>query len=283
VYPDGHNPPKPNNWRDIQETLARSRPLLSPSEFTDEYHAKFLRANAYASSESKVTETVISFIEGNDEDVGCMAGGIAFRNLDHLTDGTLVPGNPDRYHGARLEQVNERIQKDLGGQIIPSTQHDRPVAPNFFLAVKGPTGSHTVAERQACYDGALGARGMHSLQEYGKDEPDFDNKAYTISSTYEHGFLSIFVIHPSNAHGRTEYYMTQLASLSLIHDVETFRQAVTWYRNARDWAKEQRNDAIRRANERITRDVDSSTTEGSLSTVDNSVNNDSARTSVSGK
>jgi hypothetical protein len=58
---------------------------------------------------------------------------------------------------------------------VPFTQQDLPIAPNFFLAAKGPDGSASVAKRQACYDGALGARGIHSLQEYGKDEPVFDN------------------------------------------------------------------------------------------------------------
>lgn len=81
----------------------------------------------------------------------------------HLTDGTLVPGNPDRYFGARPEQLDRQIRDELNDQIIPSTQHDFPMAPNFFLAVKGPDGSASVAKKQACYDGALGARGMHSL------------------------------------------------------------------------------------------------------------------------
>ncbi|KAI0187943.1 hypothetical protein F4808DRAFT_466292 [Astrocystis sublimbata] len=46
-------------------------------------------------------------------------------------------------------------------RIVPSTQPDLPVAPNFFLAAKGPDGSLAVVERQACYDGALG--GIRSL------------------------------------------------------------------------------------------------------------------------
>lgn len=36
---------------------------------------------------------------------------------------------------------------------------DKPVAPNFYLEVKEPDGLAAMAQRQACYDGAIGARG----------------------------------------------------------------------------------------------------------------------------
>jgi len=49
---------------------------------------------------------VISVIEGKIRDAKCISGGIPFTNLNHLMDGTLVPGNPDRYYGARPEQLD---------------------------------------------------------------------------------------------------------------------------------------------------------------------------------
>jgi hypothetical protein len=45
-------------------------------------------------------------IEGNVGDRKCAARQVPFTNLDHLTDGTLVPGNPDLYYGARPEQLD---------------------------------------------------------------------------------------------------------------------------------------------------------------------------------
>jgi hypothetical protein len=66
-------------------------------------------------------------------------------------DSTLVPGNPDIYYGTRPEQLNRRVRDELSGHIIPSTQDDLPITPNFFLAAKGPDGSLTVAGRQASY------------------------------------------------------------------------------------------------------------------------------------
>ena len=67
---------------------------------------------------------MIPIIEGDIRDAKCVAGGIPFTNLDHLTDGTLVPGNPDIYYGARPEQLARRVRNELSGHIIPSTQED---------------------------------------------------------------------------------------------------------------------------------------------------------------
>jgi hypothetical protein len=58
-----------------------------------------------------------------------------------ITDGSIVPGNPDLCYGSRPEQVNQKARKDLDGYIVPFTQRDLPVATNFFLEVKGPDGS----------------------------------------------------------------------------------------------------------------------------------------------
>jgi hypothetical protein len=97
--------------------------------------------------EKQVIISVISIIEGDIRDAKCVSGGIPFTNLDHLTDGTLVPGNPDIYYGARHEQLDRRVRKELSGHIIPSTQDDLPIAPNFLLAAKGPDGSLAMAGR----------------------------------------------------------------------------------------------------------------------------------------
>ena len=252
-YPDGRVLAKPNNRQEIKQRLAQPRPSLSPSKFSEEAHEEFIRADAHASKEKQVTKSVIPIIEGEIKDAKCVSGGIPFTNLDHLTDGTLVPGNPDLYYGARPEQLNRRVRDELSGQIIPSKQHDLPITPNFVLAAKGPNGSLAVAGRQACYDGALGARGMHSLQSYRQEKPIYDNNAYTITSVYHSGVLRMYTSHPvppTDPEGRSEYCMDQLGVYAMIHNRETFCQGATAFRNASDWTKEQRNEAIRRANER---------------------------------
>lgn len=126
--------------------------------------------------------------------------------------------------------------------------------PNFFLAAKGPDGSAAVARRQACYDGALGARGIHSLQSYGQVDLTHDTNAYTISSIYHDGTLKMYTSHPiqpTSRGRRPEYVMHQLKGWSMTSDFETFRKGATYYRNGQDWAMEQRDEAIRRANERV--------------------------------
>ena len=75
--------------------------------------------------------------------------------------------------------------------IVPIKHADVPVAPNLFLEAKGPGGAAHVARRQACLDGAYGARAMHSLQSYGKEEPVYDGDAYTYSSTYHAHLASL--------------------------------------------------------------------------------------------
>ncbi|KAI9889132.1 MAG: hypothetical protein M1814_005794 [Vezdaea aestivalis] len=253
-FPDGRIPPQPANWETINQRLAQRRPSLSPSRFSDDEFRAFKRANALAPKEKQVIASVIPFIEGDIKDAKCVSGGIPLTSLDPLTDGTLVPGNPDIYYGARPEQLDQRVRNELRAHIIPSTQADLPIVPNFFLEVKGPDGLPAVAKRQASYSGALGARGIHSLQSYGQDNAPYFNNAYTVTSTYHDGTLKMFTSHPTqpvSSGSRPEYFMHLLNSWSMIGRPEAFRQAATYYRNGRDWAKEQRDVAIRQANEKV--------------------------------
>ncbi|KZZ98714.1 hypothetical protein AAL_03232 [Moelleriella libera RCEF 2490] len=253
AYPDGSRPQPPDNMDEIKRALECHRSSLSPSVFSDGAFDSFQDADTHAAKEAQVMARVIPIIEGKLEDPKCTAGQIQFNNLDHLTDGSLVAGNPDVYYGARPEQLQQELRKHVSGQVEPSTQDHLPVAPNFFLQVKGPDGSLSVATRQACYDGTLGARGIRSLQSYGQSELPCDNKAYTLTSTYHGGQLKMYTVHPLPKYTLGEnpgFAMTQVKTWALTGDADTFRQGVRAYRNGRDWAKRQRDDAINRANKR---------------------------------
>jgi hypothetical protein len=252
-YPDSRVPLEPDNLEEINQRLAQPRPSLSPSQFSNKKFKEFKRADAHVSKENKTTKRVIPIIEGKITDNKCVKGEVLFTNLKPLTNDMLTAAKPDLYYGARPEQLDRRVRDELSGHIIPSTQDDLPIAPNFFLAAKGPDGTAAVARRQACYDGALGARGIHSLQSYGEDEPVHDNNAYAITSIYSDGQLKMYTSHPTqptSPKGRPEYCMTQLNTWGMTGNLDTFRQGATAYRNARNWTKEQRDEAIRRANER---------------------------------
>ncbi|KAI9659670.1 MAG: hypothetical protein M1829_006578 [Trizodia sp. TS-e1964] len=256
TFPDGSDVPLPINWWKLKERLARPRRDLSnlgAKEFRE-----FQKAIGNATMESEVQEAAVPAIQGEGRDIMCRSGRIAFRNLRPLTDGTIVPGNPDVYYGARHEQLDLRVHNELSKQIIPSPHGNRPIVPNFFLAVKGPEGSDGVARRQCLYDGSLGARGMQRLQTYGQTEPVFDNTARTLSSVFSNGILRMHTIHtaePASSCGRPSYYMNELSTFPMSSDIHTFRLGATYYRNGLDWAEEMRNEAIERANELVKNSV----------------------------
>ncbi|OAQ58281.1 hypothetical protein VFPPC_12599 [Pochonia chlamydosporia 170] len=253
-YPDGRLPQEPDNMDEIRQVLAQPRASLSPSKFSNEDFRKFERTDAQAAKEREVTTNVIPIIEGDVGDKKCIAGEIPFTNLEHLTDGTLVPGNPDLYYGARPEQLHRTVRRELSNYIIPSTQHDLPIVPNYLFQAKGPDGSLSVATRQASYDGALGARAFHCLQSYKQPEPKYDNNAYTLTSLYHGGQLKMYTTHPIPPlidGAQPGFVMTQINSWSVTGNRDAFRQGATAFRNGRDWAKRQRDNAINEANERV--------------------------------
>lgn len=151
-----------------------------------------------------------------------------------------MSGNPDFYHGAHPEVLKREIRDELSDLIIPSTQHDLPIVPNNSTAVKGPDGTLAVARRQACYDGAFGARSMQSVQSFRQTEPLYDGKAYAFTSISYGGNLKIFtsyVTEPASPEARPEYHMHQIRPFSMSDSPETWRQGATMYRNAIDPAK----------------------------------------------
>ena len=271
-HPDGSDTPQPENWEEINERLARPRPSLSPSKFSGPNFKKFKRANANARKEKQVTTSVIPIIEGEIQDARCVSGGIRFTNLAPLTDENLASGNPDIYYGARPEQLDRRVrnepfQGNLSDRVVPSTQHDLPILPNFLLAAKGPDGSLAVAGRQACYDGALGARAMNAVQSYQHQEPFYDGKAYTITSIYHGGQLKMYTSHPTKPAipgDRPEYIMSPINAWGMTGNIETFRKGATAYRNLRDWTKEQRDNAIKQANDNVRTSAELSTSNTGL-------------------
>jgi hypothetical protein len=254
VYPAGHkypDNPAPSNMDEINRILKEPRRSLSPSQFSNKEFREFQQANADVHNENDVTHVEIPIIQGNIKDGKCFGRGVSFGNLDSLIEGA-APGNPDLFYGARPDDLDLRIRNKLGRFIMPSTQKEIPLAPNFFLAAKGPDGSAAVANRQACYHGALGARGMQKLQSYGQSAPVYDQNAYTITSTYHYGTLNMYTTHiaPPAGSGPPEYYMTQCDGFSLTGNLETCRQGFTAFRNAREWTEKKRDQFISDANER---------------------------------
>ena len=263
-YPDDTKPTKPDNFADIHRRLRVPRPSLALSRGSlEKEYEEFIELNDNAARAQLVVKDILPVLEGKRKACFNTDGGHPFNNLAPLTDGTLANAKPDFYHGASPNQLKPGIREQLNSHIMPSTQSSRPVAPNFFVEAKGHAGSIPVAKRQACYDGALGARAMHALQQYGHEGSSnypthYDNNAYTLTSTFHAGTLGLYATHPTrstnndNSDRHTDYVMTQVGQWALHGDPETYQRGLNAYRNARDLARELRDGFIGQANEQYT-------------------------------
>ena len=247
-FPDDRATPTPDYLDEHRRVLATSRPSLSMSQFTESKFNNYLRKNK--TSEGTVMRNVISIIAG-DSDIP-NERNLPLTNIESMTGGATVKAAPNFFDGIRSGDVDKVVRDDLSQMIIPTKHADVPVAPNFFLEAKAPSGGADVALRQALHDGAIGARAMHALQSYGAEEPAF-GKAYTYSPTYYDGQLKVYAHHPTaptTAGGRLEYHMTQLDSYAMTGRREKFIEGATAFRNARDLAQRHRDSFIQTANAR---------------------------------
>ncbi|KAH8906449.1 hypothetical protein BR93DRAFT_969641 [Coniochaeta sp. PMI_546] len=242
---------KPGNTVDLHQP----RPSLSPSKFSDGAFEHFQDEHDHLGSEGDVMRKIIPVISGSTDIAN--SGDVLFNNMESVTDGATVDAKPDFYDGAYLSDIDAAVTEDLNSLIIPSDTNAtrRPAAPNFFLEAKAPWGGADVAKRQAGLDGAIGARAMHALQNYGDEEPGFDGNAYSYSSTYHAGTgtLQLYTHHvtaPTAPGGRPEYHMTTLRAFAMTDSRETFVQGATAFRNARDVAQGHRDLFIQAANTR---------------------------------
>ena len=82
---------------------------------------------------------------------------------------------------------------------MPSTNTAAPCLPNFFTKGKGSNGNTAIYKRQALYNSAIGARGIHELRAYISQEMLLNNNTYTVTSTYYSGTsdLTIYSTHPT--------------------------------------------------------------------------------------
>lgn len=256
VYPEGHDyagedAPVPTNYEDILRQLGTDRASLSPSRFTDEDFRHFKRTNAQARSETRMMQKVLLGISGRDDRWKTEAD-VEFNHIKPFNKG-LAAAKPDLYDGVAASKVDKTVRDQLGDLIIPSTNTTNPIAPNFFFEAKSEKGRADVAKKQACHNGAIGARAMQSLQNYGADEVVYDGKAYSFTTTYLDGQLKMYTSHATTQKTtgeQAEYHMTQVKAFAMTSDRETFQKGATYYRNARDLAGAQRESFIKQANRR---------------------------------
>ena len=250
IFPHSRNS-KPTNIDTVRAHLQICRASLSPSRFDDAKFEDFTDLNERALSESQAMTNVFTIIEGDGRYNHYSDGpNHPFNHLEPLAEHLPRP-TPDAYDGARQEQIDWRVRQRLGRHIVPCNDSSRPAVPNFFVEGKSASARPDVAKLQACHDGAVGARAMHSLENHGRHEPAYDGKAHCFSSTYNDGCMRLYSHHlsaPPISGGRSEYHMTQLRNFAMTDSAERFREGATAFRNLRELAESTRNSAVEETN-----------------------------------
>ncbi|KAI1283600.1 hypothetical protein F5Y07DRAFT_350095 [Xylaria sp. FL0933] len=241
------------NIQDICGRLHRSRSSLSLSRFSEKDFEAFKRTNDTIANEDDVMIDILPVIYGSSKILS--KRNLLFTELKPITNESTTKPKPDAFDGAHPTAIDKQIRskRDIYPLIIPTKYMHVPVAPNFFVEVKSQSGDPAVLKRQACYDGAYGARAMHCLQNYGKDELVYDGNAYTFSAIYHPGLsmLALYAHHvtaPTISGGKPEYHMTQVAGYYLMNNRKGLIEALTAFRNLRDIAQEFRDGFIEAAN-----------------------------------
>ncbi|KUI73079.1 hypothetical protein VM1G_08886 [Cytospora mali] len=215
-------------------TLTSRRPSAKNNDFEQHINDHDIYLNDRRSKAQKI-----------DEIRDCL-----WRRRSSLSASQFSDGNFDIFQSTNEDALRDDDQ--IRPLIIPSKHKNVPVACNCFLEAKRQDGSAAAMKRQACYDGAYGARAMHSLQNYGEEEPVYDGKARTFSSTYHAGtgtlqLYSHHVTTPATPGGRPEYHMTQVRSFGMTDTLETFVEGEKAFRNAQDLARDHRDEFIQTA------------------------------------
>ena len=256
IYPAVHKPNDTNKARNldaIHEAMLVPRASLSPTQFSDGAFEEFWTTNDEALGESRAMADAFTIIEGRARHKYHSGGSeTLFNHLEPFTE-YLPNAKPDVYDGALPAEIDRQVRRDLGRHIVPCNDSSRPAAPNFFIEGKSASGRADVAKLQACYDGAIGARAMDSLQNYGAAEPQYDGNIKSFSSSYHAGLatLQLYGHHTtlSQAQGKqVEYHMTQLDSFAMTGKAGGFRDGATAFRNLRDLAEKRRDELIDQAN-----------------------------------
>lgn len=258
----------------MRRRLAQPRPSLSPSAFSDRAFEHFQDYHDVERSEQDIRAIAMPAISGQ-ENQHLISRGSVFGALESF-DPTVKRLTPDKYYGARPDQIDFRVRRDLGQYMVPSKSSSRPAAPNHFVEVKGHSCGADVPQRQTTFAGAVGARGMLHLQNYGRGALAYDNNSYTTTATCfaGTGTLQIFATHPTQtATSQTQYHMTRLGSYLMTDDIDSFRRGAAAFRNARDMGEEHRTRLIAAANATaqglpsVTRSNSPTTTRTGLSSV----------------
>jgi hypothetical protein len=167
--------------------------------------------------------------------------------------GDNIPAaQPDLYCGEYPhESLHRSVREALVKHIDPSALEEMPIIPNFFLECQDSAFPERDVKTRAQHHGAVGSRAIHSLQNYGNEELEYDNQPYTFSVTYHEGNLMLYAHHVTKPYCEGElpaYHMNQIHAIHMTASRESFIEGITAFRNARDEAQKHRDRFIAAAN-----------------------------------
>lgn len=249
IFPDEHSRSlRAANHQEWNEVLIQ--PRASPSRSSDKSFHSFKGAVRGLQNEDEVMSKALPRLVGKPRHAS--GQNVSFKNLKQISKEIVIP-QPDWYEGELPGEGNRTLRKRLNKAIIPSTRKEMPFLPNFFAEAKGPDGSLNVAVRQACHDGAVGARAMHSLRSLGGTEA-YDGNAYAASAIYHgRGGLELFTHHMTQPRGSgtlPHTHMERIFANNMTHSPRDFREGRNAFRNVADKTNEYRVRFIDDANRR---------------------------------
>lgn len=234
---------QPLNMGELKRMLRNEPIACSETEYRT-----FTRKLSRARNESKTRAVLFPLLGGDEEGQYAHEEEMLCHNLEPLVPG-IADAKPDYMDGSLASSMKKEVRQSLSQLIVPANLC-MPILPNFFLEVKGPEGSWLVLRRQILHDGCLGARGIHSLNSWGREEC-FNGKASTISVSFYLGILQIYCTHPVQQKEGTAFHTNRIGNYYLDKDPESLAEGLTAFRNARAWAKTQRDAAISELNSRL--------------------------------
>ncbi|POS83525.1 hypothetical protein EPUL_003886 [Erysiphe pulchra] len=248
------------NVRKIPASTTEKKVLMATLTFAPKISPQFIfelfkRSIIRAKNESEVVKYLVPILEGGILVENQGSKHITFSNLEPLTDANieqraLLEGTPDRCYGSPFEQLCKEVREDLNSKVVPTAEKTNPIAPNFFLELKGPEGYQKTADLQAQHYEAWGERGQIALRSWGHDASVLDGKAHTIACTYFSRMLIFYSIHAVKSLDidvRIEHFMHIIDGFFM--DASVFN-AIAAYQKLQDYAEEKRNEAIELANTR---------------------------------
>jgi hypothetical protein len=239
---------QPDNYEELKRVIENSRPS---NNVTDEEVKKYRKSKWKINSKKSIAAACSAFQFVSTDPTLPSTNNVTFTNIEPMTNGLIPKPTPHYYDGATVEGLDRRVCEALHKYIVPNESGPHPVVPNFFTILKSDITTDYVANRQAMYWGAVGARAMYHLHSY-KGTKYFDNNAYTIVSELRGEVLQIFCTHPSLRDGRIEYHMNLLAGWYIGNNNDDgYRDAVRGWQNIREWARDKRDQFIREANARV--------------------------------